>query len=212
MPITGPTPKACFAQFRTHVAQLVGQLVPTSCPMLLAIPPARPDSAVLSFKNQHHDTVPLDTNLGTVHLYLGQTLQAQKVDSGYRLRTVAYYYKLFSETGTPASQAEPMFRWEYAVQQGPIAGPCRNHFQIGRVDGRALTPPLGAGKIDLNRVHLPTGWVLIEEVFRFLIHELEMKPPCGNEWPDVLHTSEKMFREKFHAVIRHSPRCDLVGL
>jgi hypothetical protein len=49
----------------------------------------------------------------------------------------------------------------------------------------------------LDDVHLPSGWVTMEEVIRFLIVELGMKPPCGASWPAVLEESEAAFYEKF---------------
>ena len=37
----------------------------------------------------------------------------------------------------------------------------------------------------------------MEEVIRFLIIELGVKPPCGDDWPSVLATSERAFFEQF---------------
>ncbi len=44
---------------------------------------------------------------------------------------------------------------------------------------------------------MPTGWVTIEEVIRFLIVDLELKPPCGDDWPSTLAESERAFFEEF---------------
>lgn len=73
----------------------------------------------------------------------------------------------------------------------PPDGPPRHHVQLP-----AYLPAAG-GRIDLDKVHLPTGWVTIEEVIRFLIVELGLKPPGGGGWPDVLATSERAFYEEF---------------
>jgi hypothetical protein len=43
----------------------------------------------------------------------------------------------------------------------------------------------------------PTGWVTIEEVIRFLIVDLGMSPPCGDDWPNVVRESERKFYEDF---------------
>ena len=51
--------------------------------------------------------------------------------------------------------------------------------------------------LNLNEIHLPTGWVTIEEVIGFAITELEVKPPCGSRWPSVLKISEEAFFDKF---------------
>lgn len=55
---------------------------------------------------------------------------------------------------------------------------------------QALLEP---GAIDLNKAHLPTGWVTIEEVIRFLIVALGVDPPCGQEWPKKLAESQRAF-------------------
>jgi hypothetical protein len=39
--------------------------------------------------------------------------------------------------------------------------------------------------------------VTIEAVIRFLIVDLEVEPPCGDEWADRIHESEKRFFEDF---------------
>jgi hypothetical protein len=46
-------------------------------------------------------------------------------------------------------------------------------------------------------LHIPTGWALIEEVIRFLIHDLGMEPPCGDRWPEILEESENKFFKEF---------------
>ena len=43
----------------------------------------------------------------------------------------------------------------------------------------------------------PARWVTLEEVLRFLIYDLGMKPPCGKRWPTVIENSERMFREQY---------------
>src|SRR5690606_28735456 len=136
---------------------------------------------------------------GKVFFSLAQELCALSIEGGrWRLRTLSYWYKLFQREPDPA--AEPALRWEY-VAEPPIGKQwCRHHFQIVRVgppDGNAaLELAIGAGSVDLNRLHVPTGFVLMEYVLRFLISELGIAPPCGDTWPDVLLESEnKFFRE-----------------
>jgi hypothetical protein len=51
--------------------------------------------------------------------------------------------------------------------------------------------------LDLNRAHVPTGWVTIEEIIRFMIVDLGVKPPCRSRWPEVLVASERKFFEEF---------------
>jgi hypothetical protein len=56
--------------------------------------------------------------------------------------------------------------------------------------------PLGDHCLDLNRVHIPTGWVLLEEVLRFLVIELGARP-AQVEWDSVLQKSESAFFTQF---------------
>jgi hypothetical protein len=46
-------------------------------------------------------------------------------------------------------------------------------------------------------VQVPTGWVTIEEVLRFLITDLDVIPPCDNAWAGKLGASEKEFYVNF---------------
>jgi hypothetical protein len=48
--------------------------------------------------------------------------------------------------------------------------------------------------MDLDKLHLPTGWVTIEEVIRFLIAEMGV-PPKIDDWDDKLVESDRFFRE-----------------
>jgi hypothetical protein len=55
----------------------------------------------------------------------------------------------------------------------------------------------GKESLDIEKFHLPTGWVLMEDVLRFLISELEVNPPCGDSWPEVLEESRALFFTEF---------------
>jgi hypothetical protein len=48
--------------------------------------------------------------------------------------------------------------------------------------------------MDFDKLHLPTGWVTIEEVIRFLIAEVGVKPKANN-WDEELIKSEELFRK-----------------
>ncbi len=54
------------------------------------------------------------------------------------------------------------------------------------------------GTLDLNKIHTPTGWVTIEELVRFLISELRVKP-VSSKWAEIVAASEMRFREEFTA-------------
>jgi hypothetical protein len=107
----------------------------------------------------------------------------------FRLRTREYWYRLQVK---PDLKEKALIRWEYKSnpeQSKPSY--CRNHVQI------QMQALLGEGGIDLDKAHLPTGWVTIEEVIRFLIVDLEVEPPCKEEWPEKLAESERAFYEEY---------------
>jgi hypothetical protein len=51
-------------------------------------------------------------------------------------------------------------------------------------------------ELTLNDLHLPTGYVPLEEVIRFCIHDLGAKSAKAN-WHEVLEESYKRFRTEF---------------
>ena len=193
MAIVGRTPDECFKTFLDHVGPLIANMVPTDCPVLCPRRRGQPLQRTLSFANpEHDDAVPLKIDGGTIYLYMAQELRAVREDGAYRLRTVAYWYKLFPRS--PLENDDALVRWEYKAADPGCPGPCRHHVQFGKMAPRMA---LGATHFDLTRFHMPTGWVLMEEVLRFLVHELGMKPRCGDRWPEVLRDSEDKFYDSF---------------
>ena len=87
---------------------------------------------------------------------------------------------------------EPLMRWEY-VRFPEDALYCRHHFQgliqLGMADHDGATAML-------NDWHLPTVWVSIEEVVRFCIVDLDVKP-ISNDWSAILHKISSHFRTDF---------------
>jgi hypothetical protein len=186
MPIIERTPKAAFDVFTDHVRRLVASTVSVRYP-LIAVPSET--KLVLSFREGNVPiAIPIDTEgYGRVFFYLGQALEAVADSGGYRLTTKQYWYRLQLE---PASTAKAVLRWEYdaTTERDRHA---RHHTQI------AAAVQLGAGSLNLNKAHIPTGWVTFEEVIRFLIHDLGLAPPCGDDWPNELANSEREFFENF---------------
>jgi hypothetical protein len=45
-----------------------------------------------------------------------------------------------------------------------------------------------------SKLHIPTGWVTIESVSRFLLTDLKVQP-LRADWEKILTDSEKQFRE-----------------
>lgn len=142
---------------------------------------------VFSFREREPVAVPIETSFGRLYLYLGQLLEAVPEAQRFRLRTRRYWYRL---QAAPELTAQALLRWEYDTD-APRSGPPRHHVQM------PAYLAAGSGRLDLDKIHLPTGWVTMEEVIRFAIVELGVKPPCGAEWPDVLSESERVFFEDF---------------
>jgi len=185
MPIEGRSAEECREKFRAHIASLAKATIPGDCPVLVK---EREGQDVLGFFQGDPVAIPLKTRIGTLHFSIGQHLVA--VTEGrrkFRLRTEEYWYRLQVK---PDLKEKAFLRWEYKSnpeQSKPSY--CRHHVQM-----QAL---LGPGGIDLNKAHLPTGWVPVEEVIRFLIVELGVEPPCGKEWPRKLAESERAFCEEY---------------
>jgi len=63
---------------------------------------------------------------------------------------------------------------------------CWRHIQMPHI---ASMPQ---GELNFNKIHIPSGYVVIEDVIRFLITDLGVKPPCGStKWHQKLVDSEK---------------------
>lgn len=52
----------------------------------------------------------------------------------------------------------------------------------------------GGKFLSLEKLHIATGWVTIEEVIRFLIHELKVRAK-NSDWDARLRASEEKFRK-----------------
>jgi hypothetical protein len=136
----------------------------------------------------------------TLYVSAAQDLITFPCEAGFQLKTRRYWYKIFDVQ--PDLDNEPLFRWEYVARSDVPEGAqwCRHHFQIGKVsnDGkprRAVELALGGVPLDLNRLHMPTGFVLIEYVLRFLITEFGV--PTAKDWEKALGESEEKFFRKF---------------
>lgn len=126
---------------------------------------------------------PLTTPRGRFGLYIGQALEDVEHPGGVRLATRSYRYVL-----TPEGAREGLFRWEYE-KRWPKPGDrwCRHHLQ-GTVE-----VPFPSGPVVLNALHLPTGYVTLEEVIRFCIVDLGARP-LSDGWHEALEESYARFR------------------
>jgi hypothetical protein len=53
----------------------------------------------------------------------------------------------------------------------------------------------GPATVSLNSLHLPTGYVTLEDVIRFCIHDLGM-PPLSADWDETLIQSDRELGEQ----------------
>jgi hypothetical protein len=191
VPIVGRTPKECFDEFAMHIRALCAATL-TKRHQLITMRTSAGDDREMKLSYHHGDdpvAVPLKTKAhGTVHFYVGQLLRADSEGKRFRLATHAYWYRLQAE---PSLAAQAAIRWEYEREVGKGKRHCRHHVQ------QRANLQIGKSLLDLNKAHVPTGWVTIEEVIRFMIVDLGVKPPCGSTWPDVLARSERKFFEEF---------------
>lgn len=106
-------------------------------------------------------------------------------DGRHRLRTVSYRYTL-----TPEGAREPLLRWEYEKVPGGGGRYCRHHRQGG------VPLQFGRAEVPLNELHLPTGFVTIEEILRFCIVDLGVRY-LSEDWHEILTNSYERFKTDF---------------
>jgi hypothetical protein len=174
------TPNETFQIFREYLNGLLHRTI-TDVPLVQII---QEDRAFLQFR-RGGDSVAVDVGKG-YHLYLAQTLRAVKqTKREYRLRTLHYAYRIAEG---PEFEDEWFFRWEYNSREHEPGLHPRHHCHIPvSLDCLGQT-------LSLAKMHIATGWVTIEEVIRFLIHELKVRPK-SNGWDQHLRDSEEKFRQ-----------------
>lgn len=206
MPVRGRTPQECFDQFKAHVSKLVADVLDPALHVTL-VRGADPSQRDLQLGPDGANYVRLEKRSGGyVHFYLAQTLltverpEPLNESERYQLTTQYYWYKIFDLQ--PGLQDEPLFRWEYSSEVPEGKQWCRHHFQIGKVarsesgQRKSLEVQLGPDSLDLNKIHIPTGFTLMEFVFRFLFTELGVVHAC-DDWEEKLRASEARFFTDF---------------
>lgn len=184
MPIEGRSLKKAANTFREHLNQVLAKTI-TPAPVSMVIEPA--GAARMSFRSGGVVSgVTIATRRGEAELFLLQVCDSDVDGSGlHQLRTQKYTYTI-----TPAAHAQPLLRWEYVRDREPEhARWCRHHLQ------GPVKLSWGDG-LSLNDWHLPTGYVPFEEVIRFCIDDLGVKP-LSAEWHEVLDESYRKFTTSF---------------
>ena len=129
-------------------------------------------------------SIPLESKYGTIYLFLGQLCET-RLDTRHVVRTASYKYTL-----TEDLEGEPQLRWEYE-RRWPHEDSrwCRHHLQ------GAINLGLGDERVTLSELHLPTGYIPIEDVIRFCIHDLGVRP-IDDDWHETLEESYDAFRNE----------------
>lgn len=131
---------------------------------------------------------PLKTDYGPLRLSLGQICASAPTDGvGHRLYTLKYAYYIY----LAEAEKRPILRWEY-TRKWPTGDSrwCRHHLQ------GPINLPMGEPPTSLDALHLPTGYVCVEDIIRFCICDLGA-PSKSENWHDLLEESYRSFTTDF---------------
>lgn len=141
--------------------------------------------AQFAFRDEQDMPIAAPLFSGNLFLAASQQLEVRQDNGRWRLYTLEYNYHLLEQ---PSPDSRWIIRWEYKSHSRLRNEHPRHHVHL---DVKLPTP---VGELNLDHLHLSTGWVTLEEVIRFLIAEVGVKPKTKN-WDDELLESEKFFRE-----------------
>jgi hypothetical protein len=141
----------------------------------------------LAFFDRRRVAVAVSLSPSLWYLHLGLELKAVPEEDRYGLQMLKYAYRV---QRTPSLQDEAEVRFEFVSHElDSSARWCRHHVQFHR-DYQNVRDGFSP-----NKLHIPTGWVTIENVIRFLIADLGV-PPLIETWDEELRKSEEQFRER----------------
>lgn len=205
MPITGRQPKECFRTFRDHLGPLIAATLGPQHHVHCQNDRNDDTRSTLSLGPTNANGVRLRSSTrGDFVFSLQQSLKAVKTSDAklWQLKTAEYRYAIYE---TDDDLAEASLRWEYIARPPLGRRWCKHHFQIGRRDQKAVELPFNGGVLDLNRVHNPTGFVLIEYVLRFVLTDMGVQA-ASDDWEEVLEESEGRFFREFSGRTSVPPR------
>jgi hypothetical protein len=184
MPIEGESLEAVSRKFCDKLNRLLAKTISEQRIVFIGL---REQGAVIGFRQAGiPTTAKLRTRFGEMLLSVGLLCGAARIrQNWFRLFVSEYRYTL-----TPKESDDPLWRWEY-VKNWPRETDrwCRHHVQ-GDV-------PIAIGRIrtSLNDLHLPTGYVTLEEVIRFCLTDLRVRP-LSRDWHDILQRSYDEFKRE----------------
>jgi hypothetical protein len=191
MAIRRRTARECYEFFREHIAKLFAHALTDHYQLQIRRDARDPDARyTLAMSDAGLAPIPIETREhGKLFVYFAQALSVVRdADGLHRLITLQYWYRIQAAAG---AREPALMRWDYERTLAADKHHCRHHLQQ---HGELA---FGARPLDLDKAHVPTGWVTIESVLRFLIADLGVSPPCGEAWSTVLEESERAFFEEF---------------
>ena len=184
--LTGSNPTHILKAFRQQIAGLLNSTL-TDAPVSLVIvekSQAKWEARVcLGGRADFSRAVPLRQK--PLHLFLAQNVVVRREgkEKIWRLKTLQYGYRI---QGGPSLDSERYFRFQHKAREIEDSFHPRHHLHL------PVSMECGTTRVNLSRVHIPTGWVPLEEVIRFLIEELGVKAKT-RDWDSVLRKSEEKF-------------------
>lgn len=182
--LTGRNPDEVFEKFTTHLGRLLNRTI-TDAPLSFAVVDEKQNRAYVSFRRYDAPfAAPLFSN--DLYLFLGQILTVVPEGREWRLKTLQYRYWIQGDADENSDSWS--FRFEYVSPTiKPVLNP-RHHLHL------PCSLSCGGSEIELKRIHIPTGWVTVEDLIRFLVHEIGVR--CkAHTWDKILLESEEKFRE-----------------
>jgi len=172
--------------FQEHLNDLLAHTITQT--RVVVFSPERSSVAVVSFRaDGKPTTATLRTRFGTMELFLHQRCGSFITpERRHRLTTSTYNYTL-----TPAGHNDPEIRWEYLREREDAEARWPRHHVQGPFSFR-----FGNESVSANSIHLPSGFVTIEEVIRFCIVDLGVDPR-SDDWNERLDASYHLFKTDF---------------
>jgi hypothetical protein len=177
MPIEGESLEAVSRKFCDKLNRLLAKTISEQRIVFIGV---RQQGAVISFRQAGiPTTAKLKSRLGEMALSVGLLCGAATIRRNWlRLFISEYRYTL-----TPKGSNDPLWRWEYTKKWPRETDRwCRHHVQGD------IPITIGRATISLNDLHLPTGYMTLEEIIRFCLTDLGVKP-LSRDWHEILQRS-----------------------
>lgn len=192
MPITGRKPQECFNRFTDHLRPVIAATLGEE--HYLHFGRDGQNSGTLTLGDLNSNGVWLLGKGGPFLLSLRQKVAVfENADKAWQLTTTEYSYAIYE---TDDELADSVLRWDYKANPPSGKQWCRHHMQIGKRAQKAVELPFNEDTLDLNRLHMPTAFVLIEDVLRFLLTDLEVAA-ASPDWVAVIDESRETFFGQF---------------